>query len=222
MQLQRDTLHSSASEALRDMIVSGEMPAGSKVNEAELCERLGISRTPLREALKVLASEGLIQLVPRHGARVAQITAVEIEELFPIMAALEALAGELACARMREVDITAFRKLHRDLFARFESGDEKEYLRLNREIHRRLFIVAGNESLAALYEQLLVRTHSVRFVTRKTQMQWKNAVEEHHGLLAAIEARDGERLARLLRQHLLGTAADIARHTLPAEAAAAD
>ncbi len=221
MPLRRDTLHSTASEALRDMIVSGEMPAGSKVKEAELCEQLGISRTPLREALKVLASEGLIELIPRHGARVAQITAVEIDELFPIMAALEALAGELACARMRDSDIAAFRKLHRDLFARFEAGDEKDYLRLNREIHKRVFTVAGNESLTALYEQLLVRTHAVRFVTRKTRKQWQQAVEEHHGLLAAIEAKDAKRLSKLLREHLLGTGMDIARHSLPQETAPA-
>lgn len=137
------------------------------------------------------------------------------------MAALEALAGELACARMRDSDIAAFQKLHRDLFARFEAGDEKDYLRLNRGIHKRVFAVAGNKSLTALYEQLLVRTHAVRFVTRKTPKQWKQAVEEHRQLLAAIEGRDAKRLSKLLREHLLGTGMDIARHSLPQEAAPA-
>lgn len=217
--LRRDTLHSGASDALRDMIVKGEMAPGSKIREGDLCERLGISRTPLREALKVLASEGLIQLVPRHGAFVAQITETEIEELFPIMAALEALAGELACARMRTADVEAFRTLHRDLFARFEAGDEREYLRLNREIHRLFFSVAGNNALTSLFEQILVRTHSVRFVARKTQEQWQRAVDEHRAILAAVEARDGKLLGELLRQHLLGTAVDIARQTLPRSAA---
>jgi DNA-binding GntR family transcriptional regulator len=220
MLLQRETLHSGVSEALRDMIVGGELPPGSKINENVLCERLGVSRTPLREALKVLAAEGLIQLVPRHGARVAQITAVEIDELFPIMAALEALAGKLACARLRPADIAAFRRLHEDLFAQYEASNEAEYLKLNREIHRHLFTVAGNTALTALYEQLLVRIHAVRFVARKTREQWHRAVEEHRGLLAAIEAKDGARLARLLEAHLLGTAVDIARATLPAEATA--
>ena len=219
MLLQRDTLHVGATEALRDMIVSGEMKPGSKVNEAALCERLGISRTPLREALKVLASEGLIHLVPRHGARVAQITATEIDELFPIMAALEGLAGRIACARMRDTDIEIFRRLHHDLFARYEAADEKNYLRLNREIHRYLFTAAGNTALTALYEQLLVRIHAVRFVARKTPGQWLRAVNEHRGLLAAIENRDGEQLSSLLEDHLLGTAADIARSTLPIETA---
>lgn len=214
MLLQRDTLHSGVADALRDMIVSGEMQAGSKINEGALCERFGISRTPLREALKVLASEGLIQLVPRHGARVAQITETEIAELFPIMAALEGLAARLACARMRPSDIKTFQRLHRDLFARYEAGDEKSYLAINREIHLLLFAVADNTALTALYEQLLVRIHAVRFVARKTSGQWGRAVEEHRGLLAAIEARDGARLAALLEAHLLGTAADSARQTL--------
>jgi DNA-binding GntR family transcriptional regulator len=215
MLLQRDTLHSGVSEALRDMITSGEMIPGSKINEGALCERFGISRTPLREALKALAVEGLIQLVPRHGARVAQITELEIDELFPIMAALESLAGKLACARMRSTDVAAFRHMHKELFAFYESGDEVRYLKLNRQIHRHLFTVAGNASLTAHYEQLLVRIHAVRFVARKTREQWHRAVEEHRGLLAAIEARDGEQLARLLDAHLTGTAANIARRTLP-------
>ena len=184
------------------------------MRESDLCERLGISRTPLREALKVLASEGLIQLVPRHGAFVARITETEIEELFPIMAALEALAGDLACARMRNADIEVFRKLHRGLFARFEAGEEKEYLRLNREIYRLFFTLADNGALTSLYEQILVRIHAVRFVARKTHEQWQQAVDEHRAILAAIEARDGKLLGELLREHLLGTAVDIARQTL--------
>ncbi|HTJ58480.1 MAG TPA: GntR family transcriptional regulator [Devosiaceae bacterium] len=215
MQLSREMLHSGASEALREMIVSGEMEPGSKIREAELCERLGISRTPLREALKVMASEGLIQLVPRHGSFVAQITETEINELFPIMAALEALAGELACARMSNKEIAAFRELHRELFARFEAEDEREYLRINREIHRHFFTVAGNNALASMFEQMLVRTHLARFVARRTRAQWQRAVDEHRAILAAIEAREGKRLGDLLRIHLLGTGVEIVRGTLP-------
>ncbi|MDB5536824.1 MAG: transcriptional regulator, GntR family [Devosia sp.] len=212
--LQQGALHLNVSDALRDMIVAGDLAPGSKVREPELCERFGISRTPLREALKVLASEGLIQLMPRRGAYVAQITQAEIDELFPIMAALEALAGELAVARLTDKDISKFRKLHDQLFACHVSGNEKDYLRLNREIHRELFTVAANSALQAMYEQLLVRTHAVRFVARKSSEQWGRAVEDHRAILAAIEERDGKRLAELLRDHLLGTASDVARQTL--------
>jgi DNA-binding GntR family transcriptional regulator len=212
--LQQGPLHLNVSEALRDMIVSGDLVPGSKVREPELCERFGISRTPLREALKVLASEGLIQLMPRRGAYIAKITQLEIDEVFPIMAALEALAGELAPANMSDADIKAFRSLHEQMFAFHRAGQETEYLRLNREIHRRLFATAGNATLTALYEQLLVRIHAVRFVARKSAGQWQRAVDEHREMLAAIENRDGARLSRLLRSHLLQTATEIARQSL--------
>src|ERR1700685_2379658 len=96
----RRGLHYELAARLLDMIVDGELKPAQKVPEAELCERFGVSRTPMREALKVLAAEGLINLLPNRGAAVAKITQQEIEELFPIMGALEALAGELACAKM--------------------------------------------------------------------------------------------------------------------------
>ncbi|MDB5531311.1 MAG: transcriptional regulator, GntR family [Devosia sp.] len=212
--LQQGALHHNVSDALRDMIVAGDLAPGSKVREPELCERFGISRTPLREALKVLASEGLIQLLPRRGAYVAQITQAEIDELFPIMAALEALAGELATARLTDKDIAKFRKLHEEMFACHAAGNEKDYLRLNREIHQYLFAVAANGALTTMYEQILVRIHAVRFVTRKSAEQWSRAVDDHRSILDAIERRDGAQLAALLRTHLLGTASDVARDTL--------
>jgi DNA-binding GntR family transcriptional regulator len=207
-------LHDNVTDALRDLIVSGELSPGTKVREHALCERFGVSRTPLREALKVLAAEGLVQLVPRHGAFVAEITQSEIDELFPIMAALEALAAETACERIQDDDIAKLRAMHLHMYAFHAAGDEKGYLRLNRQIHRALFEIAGNASLTALYEQMLVRIHSVRFVARKTPKQWQQAVDDHVAIMAAIEQRDGSRLAGLLRSHLLDTAVPIAHQSL--------
>jgi len=214
-------LHCNLTDALRDLIVSGELAPGTKVREHALCERFGVSRTPLRETLKVLASEGLVQLVPRRGAFVAAITQTEIDELFPIMAALEALAAEAACKRIEDDDIENLRAMHLHMFAFHAAGDEKSYLSLNRQIHRSLFEIAGNASLTACYEQLLVRTHSVRFVARKTPKQWQRAVDEHVAIMAAIEQRDGARLAGLLRSHLLDTAVPIAHQPLSNQSAGA-
>jgi DNA-binding GntR family transcriptional regulator len=218
--LRSPPLHDNVTDALRDLIVSGELLPGTKVREHALCARFGISRTPLREALKVLASEGLVQLMPRRGAFVAEITQTEIDELFPIMAALEALAAEAACRRITEENIRALRELHRQMYAFHAAGAERDYLRLNRQIHLALFEIAGNASLTSIYEQLLVRIHSVRFVARKTPVQWQRAVGEHVLIMAAIERRDGPRLARLLRSHLLKTAVPIARHSLSMKTAA--
>jgi DNA-binding GntR family transcriptional regulator len=212
--LHNGPLHENVSEALRNLIVSGELVPGAKVREAQLCERFAISRTPLREALKVLAVEGLIELRPRRGAYIAKISDREIDELFPILAVLEALAGELACRRITDREIAGLRKLHEDMFRCYDLGREAEYLRLNSAIHHRIFEVAGNQSLTSLYEQMLVRTHAVRFVTRKSPEQWLRAVLDHRLILEAVEQRDGRKLARVLRQHLQKTAADIARASL--------
>jgi DNA-binding GntR family transcriptional regulator len=212
-------LHDDVTEALRDLIVSGELAPGAKVREHALCTRFGVSRTPLREALKVLASEGLVQLMPRRGAFIAEITQTEIDELFPIMAALEALAAVEACARLTDENIETLREMHRQMYAFHAAGAEKDYLRINREIHLRLFESAGNASLTSIYEQLLVRTHAVRFVARKTPSQWQRAVDEHVAIMAAIERRDGSLLARLLKSHLLDTAVPIARQSLSNKAA---
>ena len=110
--IERQSLHEAVTARLRDMIVEGEYPPGSRLPERVLCETFGISRTPLREALKVLASEGLLELAPHRGARVAGLTAMDVDELFPVMGALEALAGELACARITEMELAEIRALH--------------------------------------------------------------------------------------------------------------
>lgn len=212
--LTRGPLHENVSEALRELIVSGELEPGTKVREGELSKRFAISRTPLREALKILAVEGLIELRPRRGAYIAKISPKEIDELFPIIAALESLAGELACERFTNEDIREFQQMHDEMFDRHIEGKEAEYLRLNKRIHQKFFQIANNQALTTLYVQMLVRIHAVRFVARKSPQQWLRAVRDHKAILRAIEARNGKRLAALLKQHLLHTAADIARSSI--------
>ena len=97
---------------IRDLIIKGELAPGSRVPERVLCEKFGVSRTPLREALKVLASEGLIDLLPNRGARIVDLTEDDIEEMFQVMGALESLAGELAARKITEEDLAELRALH--------------------------------------------------------------------------------------------------------------
>lgn len=193
------------------MILKGELRAGEKVPEEQLCERFGVSRTPIREALKVLAAEGVLQILPHRGAIVARITEEQIEELFPIMASLERLAGLLACERATDADIARVRALHERMMEHFEKGEEVEYLRHNRLIHEAHFEIAGNVTLSAFYQQTLTRIHACRFVVRKSREHWAAAVAEHQQMVEALEARDGPRLAALLEAHVTGTTAGIAR-----------
>lgn len=207
----RQSLHESLVAPLREMILSGELRAGEKVPEEQLCERFGVSRTPIREALKVLAAEGVLQIMPHRGAIVARITEDQVNELFPIMASLERLAGRLACAAATDADIARVRALHDEMMRLYAVGDEPNYLAANRRIHDAFFVIAGNATLHAYYQQVLTRIHSCRFVMRKTPEHWRAAVLEHEQMIAALEARDGETLGSLLERHVTGTTVGIAR-----------
>lgn len=203
----RKSLHAELVDLIRELIVEGELAAGEKVPELALCERFGVSRTPLREALKVLAAEGIIELLPNRGAMVAKISDEQVDELFPIMGALEALAGELACARISDAEIKKIRKLHDRMLVHFDRGERAPYARLNQEIHTALFVAAGNAALLTIYQSLMARIHAARFIARKSPEHWQRAIDDHIAMIAALEARDQARIGLLLKQHLVHKAA---------------
>jgi DNA-binding GntR family transcriptional regulator len=218
----RRSLHAELVGEIRAMIVEGTLAPGDKIAEQALSDRFGVSRTPLREALKFLAAEGLVQLLPNRGAIVARITAKEIDELFPILGTLEALAGELALANATDADIAGLRRLHEAMIARYRAGKQIPYLKLNRQFHEALFRLARNDALMDMYRQLLVRTHSVRFIVKKNASEWHAAVDDHEEIIAAIAACDATRLAAILKTHMTETAASIARRALSGTTAASD
>lgn len=199
----RRTLHDELLDRLRQMIVDGDMTPGEKVPEKDLCARFGVSRTPLREALKVLANEGLVTLTPNRGAMIAELTIEDLEEAFPVMGALEALSGELACANITDLEIEEIRKLHTRMVAHFEAQELKPYFRTNQEIHERILAAAGNQTLCALYRSLEGRVRQARYLANMTTSRWTKAVQEHEQIVTALEARDGAKLAAILKRHLV-------------------
>jgi DNA-binding GntR family transcriptional regulator len=198
----RKSLHTHVVDRLRDMISGGDIPPGTRINERALCERFGISRTPLREALKVLGSEGLLNLTPNRGARVAQITREVIDETFPVMGALESLSGELACAKISDTELAEIRALHYQMVVHFEKEELPEYFHLNQEIHERILKSAQNPLLSDIYRTVAGRVSPARYRANLSKSRWADAVDEHREILNALEARDGARLSRLLKQHL--------------------
>lgn len=203
----RRSLHGELAAQLRDMLMRGELKPGDKISEQLLCSRFGVSRTPLREALKVLANEGVLILSPNRGASVARISPGEIDELFPIMGAMEMLAGETACARASEADIAGLEAKHAAMVEAYRNGDSAGYLRLNREIHEAFFEIAGNTSLTQMYHTLMVRIHAMRFIAQKSSERWREAVEDHEQMMVALRARDSVRLGAILKEHLRHKAA---------------
>ncbi|MFG1422013.1 GntR family transcriptional regulator [Roseixanthobacter liquoris] len=198
----RRSLHGELVPLLRDMILGDELQPGDKIPELALCARFGVSRTPLREALKVLAAEGLLVLTPNRGAMVARISDQEIDACFPIMGALEALAGELACTRITTAQFARLKAMHDAMVAHYEAGEVAPYLNLNKAIHAAFFEIAGNAPLTQLYNTLMIRIHAVRFVAKKSPARWREAVDDHERMMEALAERDGPRLGRILRDHL--------------------
>lgn len=211
--IRRRTLHSEIVDHLRELIVSGELAPGQKIPEKALCERFDISRTPLREALKALAAEGMIELLPQRGARVVTITDEELQELFPIIASIEALAGELACEKITDAQLEAIGQMHDEMIEAYKAERSMEYSRLNRAIHFAIFEAADNASLLALYRNLELRIRNIRHTVRQAPRDWKDAVSDHEKILQALRARDASRLAKVMRQHVLNTARTV-RHSI--------
>lgn len=200
--IKRPSLHEELTDRLRTMIVEGVLAAGKKVPERELCEKLGVSRTPMREALKVLAADGLLTLEPNRGARVRAITLDDLEEVFPLMGALEALAGELACANMTDTQMTELRKTHELMLERFHKADMSGYFRHNQRIHEIIMEAAGNSTLSSMYQSLAVRVRRARYLANMSSERWQQAVDEHEEIIAALDARDGQILGAILKRHL--------------------
>ena len=210
----RRSLHDELRDRLRDMIIDGQLKAGVKIPERDLCESFGVSRTPLREALKVLASEGLVHLTPNRGATVAVLTVAELEEVFPVMGALEALSGELACQQISTAEIAAIAELHTEMLEHYQARDLAEYFRCNQDIHERILDAARNSTLAQLYRGLAGRVRGARYVANMSDKRWAAAVKEHEQMLAALKARDGKKLSALLKAHL-AQKFETVRETLP-------
>jgi DNA-binding GntR family transcriptional regulator len=198
----RRSLHDELVERLRRQIVEGELAPGEKISEKRLCATYDVSRTPLREALKVLAREGLVVLTPHRGAHVSMLTVADLEEAFPVIGALEALAGELACERATDGEISKISLLHLKMTTAYRTRDRQKYFRLNQQIHDALAEAARNPTLNQMRSTLNGRVSRARYYANISTARWDQAMKEHDAILAALKVRDGERLGRILKEHL--------------------
>lgn len=184
------------------MIIEGELAPGSRLREGELGAQLGVSRTPLREAIKYLASEGLVELVPTRGAVVRSFRGKDILDMLMVLETLEDMAGRLACRNASDEQLAEVRKVHDDMLQRYEARDRLQYYKLNQQIHTMIVSLSENTTLIDLHATLQMRLKRVRFLAHEGAENWAAAVSEHEEMIAALEARDGERLAEILRRHL--------------------
>lgn len=203
--IRRLPLHASVVATLREMIETSELSPGTKINENALCQSLDVSRTPLREALKVLAAEGLIELLPRRGAVVTPIALTEIASAFQVMCVLERLAGELACLHASPLELKQLEEMHVRLVALHRSGARSRYFQLNRQIHTRIVSLARNPLLEATYASIGLRIARARALANHDAWRWQESVDEHERLMEAFRTRDHRLVARCLEEHTQAT-----------------
>jgi DNA-binding GntR family transcriptional regulator len=198
------SLHDEILTRLRDHIVEGNIPDGGRVPERQLCEMLGISRTPLREALKVLASEGLVELLPNRGARVRQLSEHDLGELFDVMGGLEGLAGRLACENITDGEIAEIERLHYEMYGFYLHRDMHGYFRVNQLIHQKIVEASRNMALLSTYANLAGRIRRVRYSANfaRKRERWGEAMREHETILDALRRRAGSELSDILFVHL--------------------
>lgn len=197
----RGQLHQEAVARLREMILAGELPPGMRLREVQLCEQLGVSRTPIREAFRTLAAEGLVELLPNRSVVVAELKMPDIEQLYQVFGVLEGLAGELACQRVTEAQLGEMGRLLGQMVELHHKGERSRYMEINRQIHRMVIDIADNPVLTASWLALLPRVERARGLANLDPNRWTAALLEHSRMFSALAARDGVLLARLAREH---------------------
>jgi DNA-binding GntR family transcriptional regulator len=194
-------LHEAAIERLRDMIVEGDLAAGERLNDAKLAALLQVSRTPIREAIKLLGSEGLVELLPGRGARVAALALETISEMFEVIAGLERHACELAAERMSAGAFEALQRKHERMMRCFSNGERRAYFKLNHEIHLALVAASENSILQGLHATLIARARRARYAALESPARWAEAMGEHEALMTALRARNAKRAGQIMQTH---------------------
>ena len=195
-------LHEQTFLQLKAMIVEGEIAPGSKLNERALAETLSVSRTPIREAIRRLAADGLVELINNRGAIALQLKKEDVLHSFELMAELEGFSGELAAKRISKEALSEIEALHYEMLACHSRKDLSGYYKLNSQIHQHINLAAGNPVLTNTYAQVNARLQALRFRSNQDQAKWDEAVLEHEEMVAALKAADGQRMRKVLMQHL--------------------
>lgn len=198
----RASLHEQVAQRLRQMLVENQIAPGAKLNERELAEVLQVSRTPLREAIKMLAAEGLVELLPNRGAIAVELSEADVLNTFEVMAGLEALSGELAAKRITDAELAEIRATHFEMLAAYTRRDLPAYYRLNSQIHRAINHAAKNGVLSATYNQVNARLQALRFRSNQDEAKWKQAMAEHDRMIDALGKRDAAAMRKVLGEHL--------------------
>jgi DNA-binding GntR family transcriptional regulator len=209
---ERTLLSEQIRKALTDEITSGALPAGSALDEQQLAERFGASRTPVREALRQLSTSGLVEMRPRRGVVVTQLSPERVMDMFEATAEIEALCVRLATHRASPLELSGLLEIHDASKAAVAAEDVDAYDELNRQFHERLYAATHNSFLAELALSLRSRLEAYRRSQLRQAGRVGDSLGEHAEILTAMAEGDGEMAGRRMRAHLLNAASAFARY----------
>ncbi len=202
MRLVQNSLHQEVAATLREQIFSGVFAPGSFLDEVVLCERLQISRTPLREALKVLTAEGLLRHEPRRGCFINEVTEQDLDDIFPVIALLEGRCAYEAARHATDADLAALAKLHERLNSQARAGRIQDYYETNFAIHEAIITLANNRWLAQAIADLRKILKLSRLQSLGAPGRLAQSLSEHMTVFAAIQSRDSDGAEAAMRTHL--------------------
>lgn len=200
--IQKKTLHQEISSLLRDMIIHGDIKEGEKLKEDELCKKLRISKTPLREAIRVLTAEGLVTHIPNKGSFVTKPTFEEIKEMFDVMCVLEGVCAREAAKKVTPKELRTLEALHSRLEEQYQRRDQQKYIKFNNQYHSFVQEVAGNRVLNSILNGLRQKILIYRFQSLNHPERFEESIKEHRDLLEAFRKKDPDRAESVMKNHL--------------------
>lgn len=202
--ISRTSLHAEVTERVRQLIVESKIQPGERVPELQISQDLGVSRTPIREALKVLASEGLVELLPLRGAIVKKFSTKDAADMLEVMSLIETFAAQKAC-KADQTEIDHILSLHEKMKLLYEKGKRPAYFDLNQKIHDGIVSMANNETLSMVHATLSKRMRNLRYSGNNMPENWSDALAEHEEVAQALGLRDSKRISKAIRLHFANT-----------------
>jgi DNA-binding GntR family transcriptional regulator len=187
---------------LRELIVEGTLEPGHRLSERDLGRRMGVSRTPLREALRLLAAERLVEVLPRRGARVALLDTALVEDVYPVLSCIERLAVDLACRQVSNDALEDLEAMLAKMKSARERRDKRRFFTLSREFHEAILEAAANTTLREMHRQLSGQVRRARFVSLGSDAEWEEALREHRLIMKALRNRNGAAAVEAISRHL--------------------
>lgn len=204
-----------AYQALKQAITEMDIydhPEEVRLDERQLSEKLGVSRTPIREAMTLLEQEGFVRSMPRRGIFVVRKTKQEILEMIQVWAALESIAARLATIHATDEEINSLKSLVTNFDEKTLAEHVSEYSEANLAFHRQILGMGGNQLIVDMTDNLFIHMRAIRKLTIGQENRAERSIIDHRNIIEALERRDADLAERLVREHTLGLAAHVQRH----------